>query len=74
MIGSTNNTHAMPTMPTDQIPFVCPECKSTSVQVSLPTWCDPDTFEPLEVDVEAEPLYTYCLACEEACKGYELQR
>jgi hypothetical protein len=50
----------------------CPNCGSTDVQVSYPTWYhETSDFERtfVETDDEAEPLWWYCEACDESESG-----
>lgn len=54
--------------PTSLPRWRCPHCKSTNVQISLPTWfheTQDGELQMVEPDAEAEILWWYCEDCDE---------
>lgn len=62
----------MPTSPKPGPKWRCPNCNSTDVEISLPTWyteTDDGELHFVDIDAEADVLWWYCNHCSESDSG-----
>lgn len=48
---------------------VCSVCGSSEIQVTLPAWFNPNTWEQVGTDDDADVMSTYCGKCDESRNG-----